>query len=297
MRKTSLLTTSQPPQLEMSKAARKHAKTRKASDEHDSDGESQTSGIGSMGSTDCVNQEDLMPEDNEDQTLAFAGPTSETKWIRRLKRELDGDIKAGKSKAAIQEPTGQSISQRPGGPNRRLYSEDMDTAIVGHQVDPFQLPLKDTADALVEAYFSTVQVSFPILDKAEFMFQYEEVFKAMEPVAYHDRTFIAILQLVFAISAVHAHLTEAEWAGDGRDHMLYFAQARILAVETGILNDTCFLGQTQVFGLGGLYLLVTDQINRYEGLNNARGCLLKVVTGLGTSLASPFDPPSLWDCI
>lgn len=84
----------------------------------------------------------------------------------------------------------------------------------------------------------------------------------MDPVSYGDRIFLALLQLVFAVSAVHAHLTEADWAGDGRDHMLYFAQARILAVDTGILNNTCFLGQTQVFGLGGMYLLVTDQINR-----------------------------------
>lgn len=257
----------QPPELESSKEAKNRAMRSTSVGQDFDDGESQASGIGSMGSTDRVNQDDFMPEENEDHALAFAGPTSETKWIRRLKQELGKDNKAGKPKAGQQDPLGfRGISQRPSGLNR----EDMDTAIVGHQIDPFQLPLKNTADALVNAYFSTVQSSFPILDRSEFMYQYEELFSTMDPASYGDRTFFALLQLVFAISAVHAHLTEADWAGDGRDHMLHFAQARMLAVDTGILNDTCFLGQTQVFGLGGMYLLVTDQINRYKGPSNTR---------------------------
>jgi len=252
-----------------------------------------------MGSTDRVNQENFGQEDNEDPSLAFAGPTSETKWIQRLKRELGRDKRACKSKAAPRDLIGsRGIGQRPGGPNRQQYSEDMDTAIVGHQIDPFQLPLKETADALVDAYFSTVQISFPILNKADFMYQYEELFNAMDPVSYENRTFIAILQMVFAISAVHAHLTEADWAGDGRDHMLYFAQARLLAVGTGILNDDCFLGQTQVFGLGGMYLLVTDQVNRYEGVGVIRNYLLLILeTGLGISQVLLSDPPSPLDYI
>ncbi|KAK4697188.1 hypothetical protein P7C71_g844, partial [Lecanoromycetidae sp. Uapishka_2] len=206
-----------PPQLELSKETRTRAAGSSSGDHDLADGESQASGIGSMGSTGCVHQDDFMPENREEQALAFAGPTSETKWIQRLKRELDEDNTAGKSKAAQQDPAGAGgLNQRPSG----LFREDMDTAIVGHQIDPFQLPLKDTADALVNAYFSTVQISFPILDKTEFMHQYEDLFTAMDPVSYGDRIFLAILQLVFAISAVHAHLTEAGWAGDARDHML-----------------------------------------------------------------------------
>ena len=33
---------------------------------------------------------------------------------------------------------------------------------------------------------------------------------------------------MFAIAAVHAHLIQADWTGDAKDHMLYFSQARVL---------------------------------------------------------------------
>ena len=255
----------QTPQLETDKEPKQNTTggTTRPGEESDDD-ESDVSGVGSMGSTHKVDQSNLLQDNNDDPAISFAGPTSEIHWIQRLKQELEGEKTKGLSPSAYQNPSvARGIDHRPDLEYGRKYSEDMDTAIVGHQIDPFQLPLKETADALIGSFFSTVQVSFPILNRSDFMSNFEALFNTMDPMAYPNRTFMAVLQLVFAISAVHAHLTEAEWAGDGRDHMLYFAQARILAVDTGILNDTCFLGQPQVFGLGGMYLLVTDQINRY----------------------------------
>ena len=151
----------------------------------------------------------------------------------------------------------QGFSQKP-----RPYAEDMDSAVVGHQIDPFSLPVKSTADSLVNAYFSTIHLSFPILNKIDFMILYDQLYGTMDPEGFEHRTFIAMLQLVFAIAAVHAHLIHADWTGDARDHMLYFSQARVLAIDAGILNDDCHIDQVQVFGLGGMYLLVTNQVNR-----------------------------------
>lgn len=138
----------------------------------------------------------------------------------------------------------------------------MDAAIVGDQVDPFAMPVKATADILVNAYFHSVHPSFPVLEKPLFMHKYKKLFYQNDPEAFSDRVFVAILQLVFAIGAVYGHLTGAEWVGDSRDHVLYFAQARIVAVDTGILNDVAYPGQVQLFSLGAMYLFVTDQINR-----------------------------------
>ena len=160
-------------------------------------------------------------------------------------------------------PISQHENQNQGAsPKSQPYAEDMDAAVVGHQIDPFSLPVKATADALVNAYFSTIHTSFPILHKMEFMNQYDQLYNIMDPEGLEQRTFLAKLQLVFAIAAVHAHLIQADWAGDARDHMLDFSQARVLAVDAGIFNDDCYLRQVQVFGLGGMYLLVTNQLNR-----------------------------------
>lgn len=204
-----------------------------------------------MGSTDHVDQNDFMREGSADYFPSFAGQSSETKWTEKLSKEL-------LSKQRVKKYT----SQKVGGKKPQRYAEDMDSAVVGNQIDPFSLPVKSTADSLVKAYFSTVHLSFPILNKMDFMDQYDRLYSTMDPEGFEHRTFVATLQLVFAIAAVHAHLIQADWTGDARDHMLYFSQARVLAVDTGILNDECYLGQVQVFGLGGMYLLVTNQLNR-----------------------------------
>ena len=230
---------------------------------HDGGGESDVSGVGSMGSTDHINLDDLMQRRPAQQAPAFVGQASETKWIERLQEELlpKPDGKMYKTQGGDQGFL-QNATDGVGGKKARPFAEDMDAAIVGHQIDPFSLPVKSTADHLVSAYFTTIHLSFPILNQMDFMDQYDQLYSTMDPEGLEHRTFLAILQLVFAIAAVHAHLIQADWTGDARDHKLYFSQARVLAVDTGILNDDCYLSQVQVFGLGGMYLLVTDQLNR-----------------------------------
>lgn len=197
-----------------------------------------------MGSTNHANQQDFVDPVAEDNIGAFVGQSSESKWIRRLKDELQ------------QSPPAQKT------PTNHPQAEDMDTSVVGDQIDPFDLPPRGTTDALVNAYFVTVHPSFPVLDKRSFMTQYQRLITTMSLEAFEDRPFVSILQLVIAIGAVHAHLTRADWAGDVRDHLLYFTRARVLAIDAGIFNDVAYFGQVQAFGLGGLYLLITDQINR-----------------------------------
>lgn len=207
-----------------------------------------------MGSTDHVNQDSSLQQMSARDILAFAGQSSETMWTEKLNKELLPKQVANTRKL---ENRNKGFSE-----NQRPYAEDMDTAVVGNQIDAFSLPVKSTADSLVGAYFSTIHLSFPILDKFFFLSQYGQLYSTMDPEGFEPRTFVATLQLVFAIAAVHAHLIEADWTGDARDHMLYFSQARVLAVDTGMLNDDCYISQVQVFGLGAMYLLVTNQLNR-----------------------------------
>lgn len=249
-----------------------------------------------MGSTDHVNLGDHMQQHSVPVVPAFAGQSSETKWTEKLNEELLTKQEGKRSKA---QGRTQGFAQKPGhgfgSEKSQRYAEDMETAAVGHQIDPFSLPVKSTADSLVNAYFSTIHLSFPILDKMDFMEEYDQLYTTMDPEGFEHRTFVAMLQLVFAIAAVHAHLIQADWAGDARDHMLYFSQARVLAVDTGMLNDDCYLSQVQVFGLGGMYLLVTNQLNRAWNLSGlavrsaqALGLHLKDVSSSITAEAKEF---------
>ena len=49
-------------------------------------------------------------------------------------------------------------------------------------------------------------LSFPMTNKADFLFQCGQIWSAHDITTYQDRTFLSVLQLVFAIGAVHAHL-------------------------------------------------------------------------------------------
>ena len=225
--------------------------------------ESDISGIGSMGDTDHVNQETFMQEGHESGTPAFAGSASETAWQNRLKEELQQPNPPDLSKrrehgSAVAPATGAGSANS----RRQWNMEDMDTSIVGDQHDPLAMPTKEEADHLLTTYFSSLHMSFPILDEAQFIRQCSAFYSTRNPEHYRDRIFIALLKLVFAVGAVHSHLIEADWAGDERNHLLFFLHARVLAGDNGILNDACSLPQVQCFGLIAMYMLITDQINR-----------------------------------
>ncbi len=215
-----------------------------------------------MRTADIENEESIKLEGAAKKMQAFLGQTSEERWMERVERELSESL-LGESKHKPVSSSNPSVPawgmhQGPVRPQPLPYPEDMD----GVQVDPYGLPLKATADALVSTYFATTHPFFPLIEKACFYTQFESYFATAENKTFKEHTFMVALQLVFAIGAVHAHRTRAEWAGDERDHLLYFARARMLSVRMGILNNMAYNGQVQVFGLGSMYFMVANQINR-----------------------------------
>ena len=232
------------------------------SSDSDHEGESSASGVGSMGSTDHVNYDDFKNPVPDMKPPAYVGQASEVSWMQRLNRELKKEPKSDELNG--NHPALTSVS-RPltGRPDATLWPEDMDSSIIGSQVDPYGLPTKSTADALVKAYFSTVHPAFPILDQVTFLHQYELQFTSHDVDPGDNDVFVALLQAVLAIGAVHAHMTNCQWVGDDRDHLLYFARSRLLSTYAGALSESVSMGQVQLLGLAAVYLITTDQTNRY----------------------------------
>ena len=209
-----------------------------------------------MGSTAHANEDDFAQAGFQGSSKAFVGQSSGEKWVQRLESELSPPLEEDRQPGLR--------PKRDKAPNfqNNPHPRDMDTSVIGHQIDPYEIPLRSTADALVNAYFTSCHPSFPMVIEADFWSQYGHYYAAAEPETFSDRIFLATLQVILAISAVHAHMISAEWIGDDRDHLLYFARARVLSVEMGVLNDSVFHGQVQMFGLSAMYFMVTDQFNR-----------------------------------
>lgn len=144
--------------------------------------------------------------------------------------------------------------------NESSYHLDDFSISIGETVDRYEVPPRETADLLFNAYLESFHPSFPIIGKMTFTSQYKK-FIERSSTNPGDR-WLAILNMIFAIGAKYSHLIQAEWRGDERDHLLYFSRARLLSLNGSTIFNHPDLQQVQVSGLIAFYLLATSQISR-----------------------------------
>jgi len=116
-------------------------------------------------------------------------------------------------------------------------------------LDPYELPPLEIAERLFSCYVETVHGWFPIIPETfkDQFYTYIESVKRQQRYQIPEK-WQAILNLVFAIRAQYSYLTDAEWRGDSRDHLLYMTRAvRILGVkDTTMIISAPNLGLIQV---------------------------------------------------
>ena len=248
------------------------------------DGESVVSaGVGSTGSLDRANED--FNRDEQTRATGYLGKESEATWMQSLRIQADYGSSRGSDTntdmvdgtrdnddarhSSLSAQASQSLHPPPGSrhdaPLNEVNYQCDDMAIsISDQVDPYELPTRQAADALFAQYLDSVHPSFPILRKVYFLSQYNNFFNRVhtsEPLKPGNK-WLAILNLVFAIAAKYSHLIQAEWRGDERDHLIFFTRARLLGITSDSLFDHPDLQQVQISGLVGFYLLSTNQINR-----------------------------------
>lgn len=138
------------------------------------------------------------------------------------------------------------------------HLDDMDISVPG-PVNVYWMPPRELADKLFDDYLTTVHPFFPIIGRSLFCAQYKTFFESS---ARPGDKWLAILNMIFAISSKHALLIQAPWRGDEQDHLVYLTRARILSMNGDVLFSHPDLQQVQVEGLISFYLLASDQINR-----------------------------------
>lgn len=215
---------------------------------------SSPSSIGSLEAIDRV-EEDLNRNERSRAT-GFMGKNSEVTWMQRLQREaehssrgLPGSLDPGQSKRQDDDLALHAVS---------YHLDDLDISVPG-PIELYAMPPRNVADKLFDDYLRTVHPFFPIINRPLFAAQYRTFFDSN---ARPGDKWLAILNMVFAIAAKHAHLIEAPWQGDDRDHLVYLTRARILSMNGDVLFSHPDLQQVQVEGLIAFYLLASDQINR-----------------------------------
>lgn len=111
-----------------------------------------------------------------------------------------------------------------------LDAEIMD---VDDVIDPYAMPDSNTANRLFQFYLEKVHRSFPILPRAtvQNMRRHLDYLQERRIFSY-DAKLQANMNLVFAIAAVYARLTQTELEGDNCEHLMYMMRGvRVLDIK------------------------------------------------------------------
>ena len=225
-------------------------------DAADDDGASSPSSIGSLDAIDRVDED--LNRSPETRATGYMGKNSEITWMQRLRREAE-------QRAHAQSGTYEPVYDRAQDSEFALHAlnyhlDDIDISVAG-PVHVYWVPPRELADRLFDDYLATVHPFFPIISRPLFRAQYRTFYENVA--ARPGDKWLAILNMIFAIAAKHAHLMQAPWRGGERDHLEYLTRARILSMNGDTLFSHPDLQQVQVEGLISFYLLSSDQINRY----------------------------------
>ncbi|KAE8163898.1 fungal-specific transcription factor domain-containing protein [Aspergillus tamarii] len=196
-------------------------------------------------------------KDDFTRATGFIGKSSEIAWLQMLSKYVDSGCEICHPTSDISSPALTSYYDGPVA-SSSYHLDDFDMPTI-ERLDTSELPSKDTATKLFNAYLNSVHPSFPIIGISTFASQFQAFFN--NPSLKPGNKWLAILNLIFAIGARYAHLTNAEWRRDRDDHYPYFIRARNMSLDGQLLHHSD-LQQLQVEGLASFYLLSSGHINR-----------------------------------
>ncbi|PYH88298.1 hypothetical protein BO71DRAFT_468670 [Aspergillus ellipticus CBS 707.79] len=227
---------------------------------------------------DPVNSYDSIQEDfNRDeisQATGFIGQSSEIVWLQTLKRELNCESEPSQSNELIMS---LSVADRSLISALNYYIDDQEMPNI-KPLDIFSMPSTDVAMKLYKIYLEWVHPSFPIIGISAFGSQFHAFFNT--PNLKPGNKWLAILNMVFALAAKYAYISEADLKLDKNDHYSFFSKARILSMDDRLFHHSD-LQQLQVEGLASLYMLARGHLNRAWKLC---GIAIRGAVGLGLHL-------------
>ncbi|KAK9371554.1 fungal-specific transcription factor domain-containing protein [Lipomyces chichibuensis] len=219
-------------------------------DERESLGEDLVSAeVGSIGSVDHLNED--INSIGISSPEGYVGKPSDIDWIKKIfevANEAENDdmdnIEKGFWNPRISEIETVSYNL-----------DDLDISV--ESVDLCSMPPKDIADKLIDCYFETVHPSFPFLFEPLFRYQYDSF--CAEYLNDVDPQWLALLNLVLAISSVYAHNIKAEFGRHDLDHLQYYIRSKLLKPDVTAPGD---IQHVQYIALLSFYLFASNLLNR-----------------------------------
>ena len=193
------------------------------------------------------------------RATGYHGKSSDIHWWRRANDQEPADSTMAESGKSSPEGSG---AYRPLSV-ANYHLDDMEISSTS-TVDAHEMPSPEVAHRLIQLYNESTQGEFPCVDGRWLAFLLEgalqESLHRSEALANPRQS--ADLNMIFAIGASYAHLT-GDAQGDERDHLLYFARARMLATARDPFVHHPDVQDVRLRALMGFYYLCSSQLNRY----------------------------------
>ncbi|KAL3456224.1 fungal-specific transcription factor domain-containing protein [Aspergillus heterothallicus] len=154
-------------------------------------------------------------------------------------------------------------------------------------LEPRCLPTKPWATHLLCIFFKSVAPSFPLINKALFIDQFNQAFDRSNP--QPPRKWLAVLNLVLAVGCRYYLLSQPVPEGDVNDRV-FLSRAIALMSSTSTTTQDLGLHQVQIDLLLAIYHLSSGQVNQ-SWQANGRAARLAVSMGLNLrSGSTQIDP-------
>ena len=106
-----------------------------------------------------------------------------------------------------------------------------DMSIPSYQAkDLYEVPTPEVTNHLFDTYMNRIHPTFPVIGRLNFNRQLRDFFSGTAQRPPHK--WLAVLNLIFAISAKYSHLANVERKSDEGDHSILFTRARLLAISS-----------------------------------------------------------------
>ncbi|KAK7207261.1 fungal-specific transcription factor domain-containing protein [Myxozyma melibiosi] len=221
--------------------------------------------VGSTGSIDHLN-EDINSIGMSDPE-GYIGKSSSVDWIKKIYDVVYEDESNSDddnlSKSGFFDSTLADF-------NASYNLDDLDIAV--DAVDLSSMPPRHAADQLVEYYFKTVHPSFPFILEPLFRYQYDLFWAGY--LDDQNGQWLALLNIIFAISSTVAHIGRADVGYIELDHLQFYGRAKILKPDVTVPGDVQHI---QYIALLSFYLFATNHLNRCY-------CLLGLAVRQGQSV-------------
>jgi hypothetical protein len=212
------------------------------------------SSVGSPGHQDELSR--VVDLDAGKGAAGFVGKMSEITWTQRSwEYLLDAQVRVSDI------PRAEIDRHVTAAKNFTYFMDDTDVlAIDEDNIEEQQIPPRETAVILSEAYFHALQGAFHFVRRESFLEILATFPQHMSMLSWRQRRWLALANIVWAVGSKWLQMSKLDHIYSVETHLVYYARARRLGLDHRVVSDHPDVERVQAIAILAFYLLIMGQL-------------------------------------